>query len=238
MDGKDNRHKARFSSVSVENIASGEGLRAGTGYPNFLDACFFVVLCWQAGLCKEGSILLGTGEYLQPHILHFFAFIDQLKSMNAAVPSSGSEEEWQRRSIWFLIHPSTLVKDCISLSQYTASFSTCDSELRILIKYKLLFLIKKKKTKTKMCTSLRAAVSTEQETQSRRPVTNMSAVPAAKATLVCMLCAPVFMTKLLWALWALKGVTSQELPGSSHCLRLQRRLLEGAVSGTILADLW
>lgn len=78
----------------------------GLWSPNILDTCFFAVLCWRAGLCEERSRLLGTGEHLWPPILHFFCIHWSTKSINAAVPSSGLQEERQRRSTWSPIPPS------------------------------------------------------------------------------------------------------------------------------------
>lgn len=46
-----------------------------------------------------------------------------------------------------------------------------------------------------------------------------------------------FMSRLMWALWGLTGLMFERLPGFSHYLWLQVRLLDGAVSGIISADL-
>lgn len=83
--------------------------------PNILDSCFFAVLYQHAVLYEEGSGLFRTGGHLWPPILHFFAFIDQLKIMNAALPSSGLQKEWQWRSAWSPIPQSTPMNSYILL---------------------------------------------------------------------------------------------------------------------------
>lgn len=231
MEGKDNRHKARLNFVSTENIASREVLRAGCLISQHFWRMLLCSYLLAAGLGEEGSRLLGTREHLWLPILHFSAFIDEPKSMNAAVPSSGLQEEWQRRSTWSPIGPSTPVKDWMSLSQQINSFPMCNSELRISIKYKLL-IWKNCALPLSICNVNRTALSYGRRTRNtvRKASDKHVRCPCwqGHTSVYTMLFTPFLMSRLLWALWGRKGLTFEGLPGSFHHIWLQMRFLEGA----------
>lgn len=105
MEGKDNRHKAKFNFVSAENIASREGLRAGSlisQHFRHMLLCSPLLACWT--VWGKVQTFRNRRAFMASH-LALFCIHWSTKSINAAVPSSGLQEEWQRRSTWSLIPP-------------------------------------------------------------------------------------------------------------------------------------